>query len=204
MVVISTQRPADKVMAEDGLVHRFVTIIGHHHPGARRQPSGIVSPAKKPGSPPPHSSVIRVGAFDEHIQYRHVTDSVWIYLESKPVGGDRESAQDIRYPPIESLGRQHIINVGLISCLNGHHARDVIFAGIHSHQQDERNVEWNRNIEAISAILSRDVQRIITDRPIRVTPMGDAGKRSGKNRIGEKINPLHDSPCRDCRAHPSG
>ena len=40
-------------MVEDGLVHRFVTIIGHHRPGARRQPSGIVSPVKKRGSPPP-------------------------------------------------------------------------------------------------------------------------------------------------------
>lgn len=185
-------------------MHRFVTIIGHHPPDGRSYASGIVFPVKKPGSPPPNGRVIRVGAFDEHIRYRHVTDSVWIYLESKPVGGDRESAQDIRYPPLESLGNQHIINTGIISCLHDHHARDVVFAGVHSHQQDERNVEWNLNVEAISAIASRDVQRIITDRRIRVTPMGDVGKRSGKNRIGEKINPLHDSPCRDCRAHPWG
>ena len=192
-------------MVEDGLVHRFVTIIWHHPPDGRSYASGIVSPVKKPGIPPPNGRVIRVGAFDEHIRYRHVTDSVWIYLESKPMGGDRESVQDIRYPPFESLGTQHIINFGLISCLNDHQVRDVIFAGVHSHRQDERNVEWNRNVEAISAIGSRDVQRIITDLPIRVTPMGDAGKRSGKNRIGEKINPLHSCPsCRDCRAHPAG
>lgn len=190
-------------MVEDGLVHRFVTIIGHHHPGARRQPSGMVSPVKKPGSPP-NGRVIRVGAFDEHIRYRYVTDPVWMYLESQLVVGDLESVQDIRYPPLELCGNQKLINVGPIRCLYDRYARDVVFAGVHSHRQDERNVEWNRNIEAISAILSRDVQRIITDRPIRVTPMGDVGKRSGKNRIGEKINPLHDSPCRDCRAHPSG
>ena len=84
-----------------------------------------------------------------------------------------------------------MVNAGLISCLNEDKARDVIIAGVHSHRQEERNVEWNRNVEAISAIGSRDVQRIITDRPIRVTPTGGVGKRSGKNRIGEKINPLH-------------
>ena len=74
-------------MVEDGLVHRFVTIIGHHPPDGRSYASGIVSPVKKRGSPPPNGRVIRVGAFDEHIRYRHVTDSVWIYLESKPMGG---------------------------------------------------------------------------------------------------------------------
>lgn len=40
-------------MVEDGLVHRFVTIIGHHRPGARRQSRGMVSPVKKTGIPPP-------------------------------------------------------------------------------------------------------------------------------------------------------
>ena len=53
MVVIPTQRPADKVMVEDGLVHRFVTIIGHHPPDSRAYCNGMVSPVKKPGSPPP-------------------------------------------------------------------------------------------------------------------------------------------------------
>ena len=56
-------------MVEDWLVHRFVIIIGHHHPGARRQPSGMVSPVKKPGSPPPNGIVIRVGSFDEDIAH---------------------------------------------------------------------------------------------------------------------------------------
>lgn len=40
-------------MVEDGLVHRFVTIIGHHPPDGRSYARGIVSPVKKPGSPPP-------------------------------------------------------------------------------------------------------------------------------------------------------
>ena len=52
MVVISTRRSAGKVMVEDGLVHRFVTIIGHHPPDGRSYASGIVSPVKKLGSPP--------------------------------------------------------------------------------------------------------------------------------------------------------
>ena len=54
-------------MVEDGLVHRFVTIIGHH-PHGGSQPSGMVSPVKKPGSPP-HGSVVRVGTFDEDIAH---------------------------------------------------------------------------------------------------------------------------------------
>lgn len=68
-VVMDIQWSAIKVVVEVGLVHRFVTIIGHHPPDARRYPSGIVSPVKKPGSPPPHGSVVSVGAFDEDIAH---------------------------------------------------------------------------------------------------------------------------------------
>lgn len=49
-------------MVEDGLVHRFVTIIGHHPPDGRSYASGIVSPVKKLGSPPP-TAVSYVGGF---------------------------------------------------------------------------------------------------------------------------------------------
>lgn len=66
--MIATHRSADKVMVADDLVHRFVTIIGHHPPDLR-QLSGIVSPVKKLGSPPPNGSVIRVGTFDENIAH---------------------------------------------------------------------------------------------------------------------------------------
>lgn len=65
--MIFTHLSAFRVMVEDGLVHRFVTIIGHHRPGARRQSRGMVSPVKKPGSPPPERRVIRVGGF--HAQF---------------------------------------------------------------------------------------------------------------------------------------
>lgn len=67
--MIFTHLSARKVMVEDGLVHRFMTVIGHHRPGARRQSRGMVSPVKKPGSPPPHGSVVRVGTFDENIAH---------------------------------------------------------------------------------------------------------------------------------------
>lgn len=41
-------------MVEDGLVHKFITnVIGHHPPDGRSYARGIVSPVKKPGSPPP-------------------------------------------------------------------------------------------------------------------------------------------------------
>lgn len=65
--MIFVHLPAFKVMVEDGFAHRFVTIIGHHRPGARRQSRGMVSPVKKPGSPPPERRVIRVGGF--HAQF---------------------------------------------------------------------------------------------------------------------------------------
>lgn len=64
--MIFVHLPAFKVMVEDGFAHRFVTIIGHHRPGARRQSRGIVSPVKKPGSPP-HGSIVSVGGF--HAQF---------------------------------------------------------------------------------------------------------------------------------------
>ena len=62
-----TQLLALKVMVEVGLVHRFVIIIGHHPPDGRSYARGIVSPEKKPGSPPPERRVIRVGGF--HAQF---------------------------------------------------------------------------------------------------------------------------------------
>ena len=52
-VVRCTQLLALKVMVEVGLVHRFVIIIGHHPPDGRFYASGIVSPEKKRGRPPP-------------------------------------------------------------------------------------------------------------------------------------------------------
>lgn len=50
-------------MVEVGLVHRFVIIIGHHPPDGRSYARGIVSPEKKPGSPPPHGFIVSVGQF---------------------------------------------------------------------------------------------------------------------------------------------
>jgi hypothetical protein len=50
---MDVQWSAIKVVVEVGLVHRFVTIIGHHPPDGRSYARGIVSPVKKPGSPPP-------------------------------------------------------------------------------------------------------------------------------------------------------
>lgn len=54
-------------MGEDGLVHKFVIIIGHHPPDGRSYARGIVSPEKKPGSPPPHGFIVSVGQFQNRI-----------------------------------------------------------------------------------------------------------------------------------------
>lgn len=53
-------------MVEVGLVHRFVIIIGHHPPDGRSYARGIVSPVKKPGSPP-HGFIVSVGQFQNRI-----------------------------------------------------------------------------------------------------------------------------------------
>ena len=71
MVVIRTHSFARKVMIEDGLVHRFVTIIGHHPPDGRSYASGMVSPVKKPGSPPPNGSVVSGLGFEEDVANQH-------------------------------------------------------------------------------------------------------------------------------------
>ena len=68
MVVIGVYSPGFSVTWALGLLIRFVTIIGHHPPDGRSYARGIVSPVKKPGSPP-NGSVIRVGTFDENIAH---------------------------------------------------------------------------------------------------------------------------------------
>ena len=68
MVVIGVYSPGCSVTWALGLLIRFVTIIGHHPPDGRSYARGIVSPVKKPGSPP-NGSAICVGAFDEDIAH---------------------------------------------------------------------------------------------------------------------------------------
>ena len=52
MVEIGVYSPGFSVTLRFGLLIRFVIIIGHHPPDGRSYASGIVSPVKKPGSPP--------------------------------------------------------------------------------------------------------------------------------------------------------
>lgn len=52
MVEIGVYSPGCSVTWALGLLIRFVTIIGHHPPDEAHS-LGIVSPEKKPGSPPP-------------------------------------------------------------------------------------------------------------------------------------------------------
>ena len=88
-----TQLSAFRVMVEDGLVHRFVTIIGHHPPDGRSYARGIVSPAKKPGSPP-HGSVVSGLGFEEDVSNQNVfaDRGRWhdTYEQLRRVGRNRE------------------------------------------------------------------------------------------------------------------
>lgn len=81
-------------MVEDGRVHRFVTIIGHHQPDGRSYASGIVSPVKKPGSPPPNGSVVSGLGFEEDVanQYEFADRGWWYgtYEQSRRVGRNRD------------------------------------------------------------------------------------------------------------------
>ena len=81
-------------MVEDGLVHRFVTIIGHHPPDSRAYCNGMVSPVKKPGSPPPNGSVVSGLGFEEDVanQYEFVDRGWWYgtYEQSRRVGRNRD------------------------------------------------------------------------------------------------------------------
>ena len=66
MVVIGVYSPGFSVTWALGLLIRFVTIIGHHPPDGRSYARGIVSPEKKPGSPP-HGFIVSVGQFQNRI-----------------------------------------------------------------------------------------------------------------------------------------
>lgn len=68
MVVIGVYSPGFSVTWALGLLIRFVTIIGHHPPDGRSYARGIVSPVKKPGSPP-HGFIVSVGRFDEDLAH---------------------------------------------------------------------------------------------------------------------------------------
>lgn len=85
-------------MVEDGHVHRFVTIIGHHPPDGRSYASGMVSPVKKPGSPPNGSVVSGLG-FEENVsnQYEFADRGRWhdTYQQLRRVGWNR----DVRVNP---------------------------------------------------------------------------------------------------------
>lgn len=91
--MIFTHLSARKVMVEDGLVHRFMTVIGHHRPGARRQSRGMVSPEKKPGSPPNGSVVSGLG-FEENVanQYEFADRGRWhdTYEQLRRAGRNRD------------------------------------------------------------------------------------------------------------------
>ena len=91
---MDVQWSAIKVVVEVGLVHRFVTIIGHHRPGARRQSRGMVSPVKKPGSPPPIGSVVSGLGFEEDVanQYEFADRGRWYetYEQLRRVGRNRD------------------------------------------------------------------------------------------------------------------
>lgn len=73
MVEIGVYSPGFSVTLSLGLLIRFVTIIGHHPPDGRSYARGIVSPVKKPGSPP-NGGVIRVGTFDKEVRGRAAAD----------------------------------------------------------------------------------------------------------------------------------
>lgn len=157
MVVILTHWSARRVMGEDGLVHKFVIIIGHHPPDGRSYASGIVSPVKKPGSPP-HGFIVSVGQFHNRIGDIHRL-TIRIKL-------DANAAISRRMEPIHQIGGilsnllaaddSHTVTV--VYLVNAEWA--IVLRRIRPEEASEHqvHVSWNRKVEPIPAVISTDVQ----------------------------------------------
>lgn len=211
---MGVQWSAIKVMVEVGLVHRFVTIIGHHRPDGRSYASGIVSPVKKPGSP--NGSVVSGLGFEEDVsnQYEFADRGWWYdtYQQLRRVGWNR----DVRVNRLRLI----VCDAGLVQ--DGEPVADARIdaeecAGA-SRIADRVNVihagRWK--IDSRKLVL-RVYVTTAAGRGTQPPEAADGRKIHGalcwyasENgvshiRVGEKVNPLHSCPpCRDCRAHPWG
>lgn len=201
-------------MVEVGLVHRFVTIIGHHPPDGRSYASGMVSPVKKPGSPP-NGSVVSGFGFEENVanQYEFADRGRWhdTYQQLRRVGWNR----DVRVNPPRLI----VCDAGLVQ--DGEPVADA--------RIDAEECGGASRIAGCVNVIHAGLWKIgsrklvlrvyvttATGRGTQPPEAADGRKihsalsryalENGVShiRVGEKINPLHDSPCRDCRAHPAG
>ena len=171
-------------MVEDGLVHRFVTIIGHHPPGARRQPSGIVSPVKKRGYPPPERRVIRRGELQLGLRVHSggiKNDAVFL-LTSRCGRGEPDDDQPAAVRD-GSLGvfigdNQHATAEAVL----GPDAKHVLDAGFQL-----------GDAQLVVPLRVRRSERAVTGHVVRVVKMPRAGRGAvrAEPRIGIHVNAHH-------------
>lgn len=97
-------------MSAFGCTCQFVIgIIGHHPPDGRSYARGIVSPVKKPGSPPPNGGVIRVGTFDENIAhhaYRADRCGVQLYADENLIAAGRKGDGPVHHDGLAVADRR--------------------------------------------------------------------------------------------------
>ena len=158
MVVIGVYSPGFSVTWALGLLIRFVIIIGHHPPDGRSYARGIVSPVKKPGSPPPHGFIVSVGQFHNRIGDIHRL-TIRIKL-------DANAAISRRMEPIHQIGGilsnllaaddSHTVTV--VYLVNAEWA--IVLRRIRPEEASEHqvHVSWNRKVEPIPAVIATDVQ----------------------------------------------
>lgn len=155
--MIFTHLSARKVMVEDGLVHRFMTVIGHHRPGARRQSRGIVSPVKKLGSPPPNGFIVSVGQFQNRIGDIRGS-AVRIEFDTYPttVGGVESQEQIVRI--IGDGGISDSLVAAWIETIHRERLRIFVVFRPEEAGEYECRVFRHGEVEAITAIFAIDAQ----------------------------------------------
>lgn len=203
-------------MVADGFVHKFVIIIGHHPPDGRSYASGIVSPVKKLGSPPPNGSVVSGLGFEEDVANQHdfADRGRWYdtYEQLRRVGWNRdvrvnslrlivcdaglvqdgESVADARIDAEECAGALRIAD-----CVN------VIHAGLW--KIDSRKLVL-RVYVTTAAGRGTQPSESADGRKIHSASRWDAFENGVSHvRVGKEVNPqCHHPPPWLRRAHPSG
>ena len=171
-------------MVEDGLVHRFVTIIGHHRPGARRQPSGIVSPEKKRGYPPPERRVIRRGELQLGLRVHSLVikhDAVFI-LAARCGRGEPDDDQ-----PVAIRAGFRGVCIG-----DNHHDTAEAVLGPDAKHVLDAQVQLG-DAQLVETFRVRRSERAVTGHVCRVVeaPRAERGAVTVEPRIGIHVNAHH-------------
>lgn len=186
--------PLIKVKVADGSDIMFTTLIGGHPPDVTIQPNGMVSPVKKPGSPPPDGFIVGVCAFDEHFSEVHGRAVCRVGFDANSSGFAGDAFQ-----VGAGIGRGGDVaeDSDIVIAVHVHdgdrRVRHLRHVRVDKHAQDEFDALWHVNVETVSAGRTGDdeLMILIVDRRSRGAPPVYVGERAGEIRIRKEINPLH-------------